>query len=225
VSQIIQEFEEIWRIFENNVFIEPSTSDLFNQYQDNKNEYDVPNGNIIRQENLKRYVESFKEVPKVVIIGEAPGYRGCRFSGVPFTSEKQLYSDDFIIEGERSSNLVNRTEPWSEASATIFWDKMRDFHPKFFVWNCIPFHPHKPGDFMSNRPPTDEEIKKYGKILSDILAHIKRPNTIIALGKKAQSSLGNLGFISGVEYVRHPGSGGATIFREKIDARASSWFP
>src|ERR1700686_3384575 len=31
---------------------------------------------------------------KYLLIGEAPGYRGCHFSGIPFTCEKQLVNGE-----------------------------------------------------------------------------------------------------------------------------------
>jgi len=71
----------------------------------------------------------------------APGYKGCRFSGVPFTSEAQLSSGLLPFKGDRSSCM---NQPWSENTATIFWRVMMRYHPDFIAWNCFPFHPHEP---------------------------------------------------------------------------------
>jgi hypothetical protein len=44
-----------------------------------------------RLHNLRTYLTYLMQVrPSMVLVGEAPGYRGARVSGLPFTSERQL---------------------------------------------------------------------------------------------------------------------------------------
>jgi len=224
---MIKEFKDIWELFEKEVFAKdsrPGPKGLFNQYLDDDKRYDNEKGHLIRRENLKEYLKSFEKVPKTILVGEAPGYRGCRFSGVPFTSEKQICDPSFKIfkNGERSSI---REKPWSEAAATTFWDTMESARLNFFVWNCVPFHLYDgEKSELNNRAPEISEIEECGEILSDILDCLK-PQRIIALGRKAEISLKKLKAlkkieVADIEYIRHPGRGGAREFREKIRKKA-----
>ena len=56
----------------------------FNQYRDVTARFDLPNGAAIRRANLRCYLELFAGA-SYVLVGEAAGYAGCRFSGIPFT--------------------------------------------------------------------------------------------------------------------------------------------
>jgi hypothetical protein len=57
-----------------------SSSNLFNQYS-----YEL-NANSIRRNNLFLYLQKMANLkPKMLLVGEASGYRGCRLTGVPFT--------------------------------------------------------------------------------------------------------------------------------------------
>ncbi len=204
--------DDLLRLLEEKVFSASVKGDiLFNQYNDRSPEIDLPNADEIRRENLKNYLLSFPRRPSVILIGEAPGWRGCRFSGVPFTSEFQLcdYSPPFM--GNQSSN---NNSPYKENTATIFWKYMRNYHPKFFTWNCLPFHPHKPDDLLSNRTPSREEIDAHLTLLSDIVTLLK-PSQIIAVGKSAEHALKKIEIPC--KYVRHPSRGGANEFRASME--------
>lgn len=61
----------------------------FNQYRDNHPDLDQPHGAEIRLRNLRCYLEVFAQA-RFLLIGEAAGYAGCRFSGIPFTCEAQI---------------------------------------------------------------------------------------------------------------------------------------
>lgn len=197
---------DVWTFFNENLFPVPSTPSLFNPYHDNEPEVDLPRGDEIRRNNLLNYLRSFTQFPTLVLIGEAPGWRGCRFSGVPFSSEAQLLQDDFPFKAERSSL---RPSPYREATATIFWRHLSSYHPHFFAWNCIPFHPRKAGQPLSNRTPSRREIETHSEFLSDLLS-LFQPEQVIALGRSAQRSLAQSGVPS--VYVRHPSRGGAQPF-------------
>jgi len=201
---------DVWTLLERTIFPVPSTNTYFNHYNDNIPDLDLPGAENIRRRNLRKYLESHPEKPKALLVGEAPGYRGCRFSGVPFTSEAQLCSGILSFTGERSSRI---NPPWKENTATIFWKVMIRYHPKFIAWNCFPFHPHTPNNRLTNRHPKKREIERYSKTLSDVISLIE-PKVIIAVGKKAEETLQNMNHDP--KYVRHPARGGAMKFKQGI---------
>ena len=108
--------DNLWRFVEEAVFSEPSTQTLFNPYNDADFKFDKTDAVTIRRTNLKNYHSSFAQKPTLLLVGEAPGPKGCRFSGVPFTSEYQLVSNLLPFRGDQSSN---RAKPYKEASAGI----------------------------------------------------------------------------------------------------------
>ncbi len=183
---------------------------LFNQYNDVEGTLDRTDAAGIRIRNLRNYLASIDSVPRILMVGEAPGPKGCRFSGVPFTSESQLCRREIHFWGQQSSKGLS---PYSEISATVFWRALKPFHQRFLVWNCVPFHPHKPGIPLSVRNPDDSEVARYVDILGGFY-DILRPDTVIAIGKRALHALSTLGTESA--YVRHPSMGGASEFREAV---------
>ncbi|MFA4936156.1 MAG: hypothetical protein WC568_10015, partial [Candidatus Methanoperedens sp.] len=91
--------DDLWSIFENKLFLFPTTEVLFNQYKQVNLDVDLPNAHEIRKQNLRNYLESFSEKPSILVVGEAAGPWGCRFSGVPFTGEKQLCMHNLPFSG------------------------------------------------------------------------------------------------------------------------------
>ncbi len=54
------------------------------------------NTNEIRRKNLEGYLNKMAGLkPNVLLVGEAPGYRGCGRVGMPFSSEKIVLSHPF----------------------------------------------------------------------------------------------------------------------------------
>jgi len=208
---VLHVLKDLWYIFENEVFPIPSTDVLYNQYKDNDPRFDLPRGNEIRKENLQNYLRCFKKVPMVILVGEAAGPWGCRFSGISFTGERLLVNNILPFKGQQSST---HDPPYSEISGTIFWKTLLPYYPKFFVWNTVPFHPHKRGQMLSIRRPTKDEIYVHSKILSKILSLFK-PEYILAVGRTAERALNLIG--SSPIYVRHPSQSGAGEFRKGIE--------
>lgn len=149
----------------------------------------------LRRKRLSRYLAS-RANARVVLVGEAAGYRGARVSGIPFTSERQLTG-----EGP------------AEATATIVHSVLRELglENNVLLWNLVPTHPHRPGEPHSNRRPTREEIAA-GRPFLQALADSGASNKVfLGIGRLAQSELGG-------PYIRHPSHGGATDFRASLAA-------
>lgn len=183
--------------------------DVFNPWGQVCPQHDASQYNATRRwANLQTHFECGA---RYLLIGEAPGYRGCRYSGIPFTSEAQLMRGEvpgFVV----GSRLTTFTQPSAEASATIVWRTLRalDIDAQTVLWNAFPFHPHLPDKPLSNRTPTRAELADCSDILGMVLDHY-RGAALIAVGQKASDLLRLLG-ATGWHTVRHPANGGARDF-------------
>lgn len=206
----------LWKLFQTTVFPEPSTETLFNQYHDTNLSVDRITAPFIRQHNLEKYLHSLSDNPTTLVIGEAPGPWGCRFSGVPFTSEQQLCTHRLPLQGQQSSNTDTA---YTSRSSQVFWNTMLQYHPHFLVWNAIPYHPHHHNNHLSVRNPTKTEIAAHQKQLIAVYVLVQ-PTLVIAIGRTAEYALNRAGIAN--HYVRHPSYGGATQFTKGITRPLSS---
>jgi len=118
------------------------TPNVYNQYSYECNE------NSIRRNNLLIYLKQMHKLkPKVMLVGEAPGYRGCRLTGVPFTSEHLLMNNIGGLELFGKENgyklALQKEKLLKEATATIIWNTLLDHNIMALAWNAFPFHPQK----------------------------------------------------------------------------------
>lgn len=151
------------------------------------------------------------QAPKLLLVGEAPGYQGCHFSGVPFTNEALICAG--MVPRMPQGRLTTRETPWSEPSATVVWNTLHDLGvaERTVMWNSYPWHPHKPGEPMSNRAPTGAEIKDGLHLLSLMIRTFPEAR-VVAVGRSAEKALCLLGRNLDAS-VRHPSMGGANAFR------------
>jgi uracil-DNA glycosylase len=165
-------------------------------------------------ERLERLDQHLDRDARYLLIGEAPGYHGCHFSGIPFTCEKQLC--DGIVPGLPTyGRFTTRELPWSEGSATVIWATLHELGiaEHTVMWNSFPYHPHLPGELLSNRTPTPREILDGAVILAIVLAQFPAARKI-AVGQIALRTLESLGIAA--TPVRHPSMGGARQFKEQM---------
>jgi uracil-DNA glycosylase family 4 len=150
------------------------------------NQYATGQRAALLRSRLTAYLVSRVDAP-ILLVGEAPGYRGARVSGIPFTSERQLTG-----EGP------------AEATATIVHRVLGELglEDDVLLWNVVPTHP---GTEAANRTPTRDEVRA-GLRFAWRLAESRR---VVAVGRIASTALG-------APYVRHPSHGGATRFAAEI---------
>lgn len=195
-----------------------TSPDVFNPWRDRDPLDHANDGPAARCERLHKH---FDCNARFLMIGEAPGYQGCHFSGVPFTSEHLLLGGDGGSRVPRVSvrdRISTRPTPWREPSATIVWRQLYalGIQDSTVMWNSYAWHPHKPGEPMSNRTPTQFELTDGADILRAVVDRFQDA-TVIAIGNSAEWTLGKLG-IEPAAKVRHPSMGGANKFREQMAA-------
>lgn len=171
----------------------------------------------IRRSNLKRYLENVTAAgADVVLCGEAPGYQGCRFSGVAFTSEVQIAERRPELAGLELLPQARggRRKFMREPSAQAVWEAMDRAPRPFILWNSVQLHPHTPGSPLTNRTPRREEVA-LGKASLLLLLELVKPRLVVAVGNTAQAALASLGIES--EAVRHPAYGGKPHFLKGLE--------
>lgn len=188
---------------------------LFNPWVDHCPE-DLPHNT--PQEKLVRLATHIDCNPQFILCGEAPGYQGCRHSGIAFTSERLLMEGAIPRIGALGHRLTSRRLPYSEPSATIVWKALYrlGIADNTILWNALQMHPFKSGNFCSNRTPSPAEIA-LGAPAMRMLAEAFPQARIVAVGKKSEELLANMG-IQVASAVRHPANGGATQFAAGMQA-------
>lgn len=151
----------------------------FNQYE----------ASPLLQARLAAYL-ALRASARILLVGEAAGYRGARVSGIPFTSERQLSG-----------------RPPAEATATVVHSVLAELEVErdVLLWNLVPTHPHEAGNPQSNRRPTRNEVEA-GR---SFLHRLARGRRAVPVGRLAHAELGG-------PYIRHPANGGAREFRAAL---------
>jgi len=180
---------------------------VFNPYAQSDRRFDLPGAAAIRLANLAHYLAAHASA-HIALIGEAAGYAGCRFTGIPFTCEAQLreWNDPRF----RTSSLRGG---YDERSARCVWRAVGGRDDVIF-WNVFPWHPHQPGCPLSNRQPSGAELRAGVVVLERFLSW-KRPDHVIAIGRIAERALRRLNVAA--TYVRHPSHGGQPVFRSALN--------
>ena len=182
---------------------------LFNPWADRCPDDEEWNGPDAKLERLIHHLDCD---PRLILIGEAPGYQGCRHSGIAFTSERLLLEGKIPRMRPLPGRLTHRSRPFSEPSATIVWGALSRFGLQYqtILWNAVQLHPHPPGETQANRTPTPDELF-LGKPALQILLEAFPAASVIAVGKKAGDLLSQMG-VRPDATLRHPANGGATLF-------------
>jgi len=200
---------------------------------------------IIRRQQLRAYVQERLGRAKLVVIGEALGYRGGHFSGIPMTSERMLLGKQpnllaalsqrrsidaevrdgghrpalHILAGKprRTSKPSVCPDGFSEPTATIVWGAL----PKIGVLpdEFVLWNAFPWHSFDPRRGLLSNRIPNKSEQLSG------RPVLKAFLELFACEQIVALGKIAAAQLeqlgvhahcVRHPASGGAKLFRQQI---------
>jgi uracil-DNA glycosylase len=129
------------------------------------NFYRYGSGALRRRRRLQHYLDT-RGASKLLLVGEAAGYRGARVSGLPFISERQLTG---VGPAEASATIVQRTLVELELDA--------------LCWNVVPTHP---GTATSNRRPTRGEVEAGVPFLDELA----RNRLVLAVGRLAAEVTG-----------------------------------
>ena len=202
------------RAYEQTLFAAPSSDRLFNLYRDAVDGLDGADAPARRRANLLAALDALPPAPDVLVVAEAPGPWGTRFSGVPLASEAQLAAGAYGLAGAPTSARWEREgRPHGESSSTIYRAAMAGREGRFWTWSTVPLHPHRVGEPLTIRAPTAAEARAWHGLLA---RHVEalRPRVVVAVGRHAERALAALGVTA--VYVRHPSQGGAPAFRAGI---------
>lgn len=149
----------------------------FNPWGDQDPSYDVEEGARWRCHNFLAYFLPRIGRSRYMIVAEAAGYQGGRFTGIAITCERMLLGHHHAVTAEavapiglwrtsdkESSHIPKGTQQekgFNEPTDTVVWSAMVDqgINPyDTILWNIFPFHPHKSKAALSNRTPSEAEL-------------------------------------------------------------------
>ncbi|MDF1782363.1 MAG: uracil-DNA glycosylase [Alcanivoracaceae bacterium] len=173
-------------------------------------------------ENLRAYLQLVQQYwassqhRKVLLVGEALGFKGGMLTGIPFSSGKvfQEIAHPFLMQLAPSLTMK---EIESENTASMVWRYLETVDALPLCWNAYPFHPHIAGRPLTNRAPTSAEVNQGGVYLR-ALHNMFLPDTIIGVGRKGAHCAAAMFPNAKVISVRHPSFGGKREFEQGLNA-------
>lgn len=207
-----------------------STDGVFNPWRDFDSTYDhSAQAPTIRSDQLQQYLGERMESVRILNVGEALGFNGGKFTGIPMMSERILLGHHPDISREsvlaspalRTSNQATaptssvQAYGYTEPTATMVWKVIQPYGRQIINWNAFPFHPYTAKGRLTNRPAprfTDAETAIGTSILRTLLSLVGSHSVIVvAVGNQARNTLTNIG-VTPDYCVRHPANGGARAF-------------
>ena len=176
-------------------------------------------GNAVRRRNLELYLsEMLDRSPKVLLLGEAPGFRGMRITGVPFTNRTMFQgpANSFGLFGPGKGYALPAAAEGvaAEPTATVMWDVLAELDFLPLLWSACPWHTHVPGKPQSNRTPRITEAR-LGTPFWQSLVELFGIEAVVAVGNIAHRSLLSSGVVA--PKVRHPSHGGRSGFKRGLE--------
>ena len=175
--------------------------------------------NAVRRNNLSLYLtEMLERSPDILLVGEAPGFRGMRITGVPFTNRTIFEgpANSFGLFGPGKGYVLppEASGVAAEPTATVMWQVLAELDVLPLLWSAFPWHPHQPGRPLSNRTPTPAEAV-LGTPFWQTMAELFAVRTVVAVGNVAHRSLQRSGLE--VAKIRHPAHGGRAGFKRGLE--------
>ncbi len=168
--------------------------------------------------NLRSYLGLLAERPgpRILLVGEALGYRGGSHTGIPFSSTRLLREAPhrFLQQLKPKLHLTGND---SEATAAALWQFLAGRQRIPLCWNAFPFHPHRAGTLASNRSPRATELRLGLEILGQLIG-IYKPDSLIAVGNAADRAVTAVAANLPSTKVRHPSYGGKPAFMAGMGA-------
>lgn len=172
----------------------------------------------LRSRNLRAFLARAVECGSdTLLCGEAPGYQGCRFTGLAFTAEADIAGRSHPVLADLEilpDAALGRRRVMREPSGQAVWQAMRRAMVVAVPWNAVPLHPHEPGSALTNRTPTRSEVA-LGQAALLAMVDVITPTRIVAVGRTAERALGDLGIEAAA--VRHPAYGGKPEFLQGLE--------
>jgi hypothetical protein len=184
-----------------------------------------------RRDNMQAYIEARKTSARVILLGEAPSHRGCRFTGIAFCSEVELTHKPDLVARRRLelTSVDSDTKPMRERSAAVIWGELErgGCAHEVVLWNAFPWHPYRapaeagdatvgPCGPSSNRKPRNAEVEEGREALAALTKCFTHDLAIFAVGKVAEDALARWPQFRCAGYIRHPAQGGETRFRSQF---------
>jgi uracil-DNA glycosylase len=219
---------------------------VFNPWWQADEQNDVgPSAPAIRRKQLRFYVQERLEKAKLTVIGEAVGYRGGHFSGIPMTSERMLLGKQTDIAAalrERRNvfettddahraplQIISSIKPRRTSKPSVYPDGFSE-PTATIVWGALLKIGVLPGEFVLWNAFPWHSFDPYRGMLSNRMPNKSeqmsgRPVLKAFLQLFPCEQIVALGKIAAAQLeqlgvnascVRHPASGGAKLFRQQI---------
>lgn len=218
-----------------------SAPQVFNPWHDYDERYDASRrGSSVRRQQLQAYLEERLHKAKLIMIAEAVGYQGGRFTGIAMTCERMLLGHHSSVTPDRvftgvipkrtscadGGYITKRTQRefgFNEPTDSVVWNAILEANIdpyEVVLWNIFPFHPFKGDDGLTNRTPTQDELDQ-GWIYTKQLLSLFPDAHILGIGQKSSLTLQSYG-IDVQATLRHPANGGAGLYKQQFREFANS---
>jgi hypothetical protein len=210
---------------------------VFNPWRDSDERDRIPRRDMprLRRENMAAYIDARRTHARVMLLGEAPSHRGCRFTGIAFCSETELTQMADLV-ARRNLALTSRdaeVKPQRERSAAVIWSEIERAGRPFEVvlWNAFPWHPYLaeggaakdgPCGPSSNRKPRSPEVAQGRAVMEALLGCFTQRLKVFAVGKVAEDALARWESVECAGYIRHPAQGGEALFRAQFRSKVAA---